>query len=183
MWLIVGLGNPGKEYEKTRHNVGFMVLDKAAGKVDSSNFVHDKKHNGQIAKVRVGDQEAILLKPQTYMNLSGESLASVAKYYKIEPEQTVVISDDVNIELGQVRVRYSGEAGGHKGLGSIISHSGLDFWRIRIGVGLNPQIPIEDYVLQKFAKDEQESVDISIDKTASYLIESISQDSFENKTL
>ncbi len=183
MYLIVGLGNPGSEYERTRHNVGFMVLDKLTKQLDSSDFSLDKKHRGAIAKVRIGESEAILLKPQTYMNLSGESLSSVANYYRIEPEKTIVISDDINLAPGQIRVRYSGEAGGHKGLGSIISHAGLDFWRIRIGIGENPQIPLEDYVLQKFSADEQKTIDDAIDKVASYLIESISQDLFENKTL
>ena len=183
MYLIVGLGNPGQDYLKTRHNVGFMVLDNLVKQVDSSDFVTDKKHKGEIAKIRMGDTEAILLKPQTYMNLSGESLASVAKYYKIEPKNTIVISDDVNLESGQVRVRFSGESGGHKGLSSIISHSGLDFWRIRIGIGLNAQVPIEDYVLQKFSADETKIIDEAIDKTALYLIKSISEESLDNITL
>src|SRR5690606_20535732 len=104
-------------------------------------------------------------------------------YYKIDPEKTIVVSDDVNLDLGQIRVRYSGEAGGHKGLGSIISHSGLDFWRIRIGIGLSEQIPLEGYVLQKFNDDEQKIIHGSIDKVASYLIESITQDKLENITL
>jgi PTH1 family peptidyl-tRNA hydrolase len=160
-----------------------MVLDKLAQKLDSSSFVHEKKHKGQIAKVKIEGQDIILLKPQTYMNLSGEALSSVAKYYHIEPENTIVVSDDVNLDLGQIRVRYSGEAGGHKGLGSIISHAGLDFWRIRVGIGQNTQIPLEDYVLQKFSDNELKIIHDSIDKVASYLIESISQDNFENVTL
>lgn len=183
MYLIVGLGNPGGEYERTRHNVGFMVLDELSKKLDSSNFVTDKKHKAEIAKVRVDGQETILLKPQTYMNLSGESLASVSKYYKIEPEKTLVISDDVNLEPGQIRVRYSGESGGHKGLGSIISHTGIDFWRIRIGIGQSEQIPLEDFVLQKFSQDELKVIAESIDKVSSYLIKSISEESLENITL
>jgi len=115
--------------------------------------------------------------------LSGESLASVAKYYRIESENTVVISDDVNLEPGQIRVRFSGEAGGHKGLGSIISSTGIDFWRIRVGIGQSNQIPLEDYVLQKFNKEEQKNIDGAIDKVTSYLIESISKDNLENITL
>ncbi len=183
MYLIVGLGNPGQEYEKTRHNVGFMVLDKLTKEIDSSSFHHDKKHKGEIAKVRLGEHEIILLKPHTYMNLSGESLASVAKYYEIDPEKTIVISDDVNLELGQIRVRYSGEAGGHKGLGSIISHAGLDFWRIRVGIGQSDQIPLEDYVLQKFSDDENKIINESIDKITTYLIKSLSSEDLENITL
>lgn len=183
MYLIVGLGNPGAEYEKTRHNVGFMVVDRLSSKTDSSKFTKEKKLKGEIAKIKLGSNEAILLKPQTYMNLSGESLSSVAKYYKIEPENTIVVSDDINLELGQIRVRFSGESGGHKGLGSIISHSGLDFWRVRIGVGQSEHVPVEDYVLQKFSPDEQMIISQSIDKAIDFLIESISEDNLENKTL
>jgi len=183
IYLIVGLGNPGGEYEKTRHNVGFMVLDKLAQKVNSENFTAVKKHKGEIAKTRIGESEVILLKPQTYMNLSGESLGSVMAYYKIEGKNTIVIADDANLELGQVRIRFSGEAGGHKGLGSAISHAGSDFWRVRVGIGGSGQVPLEDYVLQKFTSDEEKIIKDAIDKTVSSLIESISERELENKTI
>jgi PTH1 family peptidyl-tRNA hydrolase len=183
MYLIVGLGNPGPEYKDTRHNIGFMAIDEIAKKIDSSKFVFDKKHKTELAKIKIADKEAILLKPQTYMNLSGEALSSVAKYYKIDPEKTIVISDDINLEVGHIRVRYSGEAGGHKGLGSIISHSGLDFWRARIVIGSSDMVPLEDYVLQRMSADERKIIDESIDKVSQYLIESISQEKFENQTI
>jgi len=183
MYLIVGLGNPGEKYTQTRHNVGFMVLDKLANQVGSTSFTSDKKHKGEIAKVKIGKSDVIFLKPQTYMNLSGQSLYSISSYYKIEPEKTIVISDDANLDLGQVRIRYSGEAGGHKGLNSIISQKGNDFWRIRVGIGQSDKIPLEDYVLQKFNSDEIKMLDKAIDKTVSSLLESISQNKFTNQTI
>ncbi|MFH1855260.1 MAG: aminoacyl-tRNA hydrolase [bacterium] len=182
-YLIVGLGNPGPEYENSRHNVGFMVLDNLAKKLEAGEFVGEKRVNGEIAKAKVGERDAILLKPQTYMNLSGEALKSTSDYYKIESENTIVVSDDVNLELGQVRIRFSGEAGGHKGLSSVIGSAGQDFWRVRIGIGQNSDIPMEDFVLQKFTPEEQKLIEEAIDKVSSILIESITQDKLENITL
>ncbi|MBU1018526.1 aminoacyl-tRNA hydrolase [Patescibacteria group bacterium] len=181
-YLIVGLGNPGQEYEKTRHNVGFMVLDNLAKKLEAGEFRTEKRVNGEIVKTKIGERDAILLKPQTYMNLSGEALKSTSEYYKIENQNTIVISDDVNLELGQVRIRFSGEAGGHKGLSSVIGSAGQDFWRVRIGIGQNSNIPMEDFVLQRFTNDEQAVISQAIDKTSTLLVESITKDKLENIT-
>ena len=121
MYIIVGLGNPGKDYENTRHNVGFMVIDEAARKYNIS--VNEKKHKAIIGKGFIAGQKVILAKPQTFMNLSGESVRDIIDYYKIdETTELIVISDDISLDVGQLRVRKKGSAGGHNGLKNIILH-------------------------------------------------------------
>lgn len=178
MKLIVGLGNPGKEYENTRHNVGFLILDKMQNaniksQNDNVKFKMEKKLNAEIVKINIDDEEILLTKPQTFMNLSGEAVQKIVQFYKIKPEDIIVVCDDINLEIGQVRIRKGGSDGGHNGLKSIIAHLGSDFWRIRVGVGKNT-IPAEAYVLQKFPIDEQEAILKTIDKTADLLVELIS---------
>lgn len=185
-YLIVGLGNPGLEYAKNRHNVGFIAVDRLAKKAEpfgKIEFKSEKRLNTELCKTQIGDTEAILAKPQTFMNLSGESVSKVADYYKIDPKNTVVISDDANLEIGQIRVRFGGDSGGHNGLKSIIGSIGGEFWRVRIGVGENGQIPLEDYVLQNPSADEVKIIADTIDKTTDYLLESISNNSLENHTI
>ena len=155
MFMIAGLGNPGKEYETTRHNAGFMVIDALADKLGAD--VSEKKHKALCGKAVIGGQKCILLKPQTYMNSSGESLRAAADYYKIAPEDIIVIYDDISLAPGQLRVRAKGSAGGHNGMKSIIYQLGSeDFPRIKIGVGSpeNPDYDLADYVLGKFTKTE-----------------------------
>jgi PTH1 family peptidyl-tRNA hydrolase len=186
MYLIVGLGNPGLEYAKNRHNVGFMAVEQLAKKAEpfgKVGFDSEKKLEAEITKTKIGDTEIIICKPQTFMNLSGKSVSKIMDYYDVEPYNTIVISDDTNLELGQVRVRSGGDSGGHNGLKSIISSIGQDFWRVRIGIGENVQIPLEDYVLQNPSDAELKIIADMIDKTADYLLESISNNSLENHTI
>ena len=135
MYIIVGLGNPGKEYENTRHNAGFMVIDKLAE--DAGIRVIEKKHKALIGKGMIDGEKVVLVKPQTYMNLSGESVGEVIDFYKIdEKSELIVISDDIDLDVGQLRIRGKGSAGGHNGLKNIILHLGHEgFCRVRVGVG------------------------------------------------
>ncbi|WP_124065792.1 aminoacyl-tRNA hydrolase [Clostridium sp. E02] len=157
MYIIAGLGNPSREYDKTRHNVGFEAIDLLADKLGIQ--VTDKKHRALCGTGMVGTEKVILSKPQTYMNLSGESIRSMADFYKIDPEHIIIICDDINLCEGQLRIRLKGSAGGHNGLKNIINHLGtLEFPRIRVGVGEKPkEMDLADYVLGRFPK-EQEAV-------------------------
>lgn len=160
MFIIVGLGNPSKEYEGTRHNVGFDVIDKLADKYNIS--VDTKKHRAFIGKGMIGGQKVILAKPQTYMNLSGESVRSLLDYYKVdEEEELLVIYDDISLGTGQLRIRAKGSAGGHNGIKNIIAHlGGQVFPRIKVGVGEKPpKYDLADYVLGHFSKAEQEQME------------------------
>ena len=155
MYLIAGLGNPTREYEKTRHNVGFEAIDILADKAGTT--VTEKKHKALYGKGYIGGQKVILAKPQTYMNLSGESIREIADFYKIEPENIIILCDDINLSEGQLRIRLKGSAGGHNGLKNIISHLGTqEFPRIRIGVGEKPRgMDLAGYVLGRFPKEQQ----------------------------
>ncbi len=134
MYIIAGLGNPGKEYEKTRHNAGFGVIDVLAADAGISAF--GKEHRALVGKGTIAGEKCLLVKPQTYMNLSGESIREIMDYYRVEEENLIVISDDVAQPVGQIRVRPKGSAGGHNGLKNIIQHLGNDnFVRVRVGVG------------------------------------------------
>lgn len=156
MKLIVGLGNPGKKYERTRHNFGFAALDELARalRVDFS----PSSYKGELAIVSHSIHDKIfLLKPQTYMNLSGESAALLANFYKISPQDVLVIFDDLDLPLGRLRFAAKGSAGGHNGIKSLIEHFGTtDFPRLKLGIGrpIHPGFEVVDYVLQKFSKDE-----------------------------
>lgn len=159
MYLIAGLGNPGKEYEKTRHNAGFGAIDALAEKLGIS--VEEKKYKGLFGKGRIGAEPVILLKPQTYMNLSGESVRAAADFYKIGPEHMIVIYDDIDLEVGRLRLRAKGSAGGHNGIKNIIAHMGTqEFPRVRIGVGAKPdRMDLADYVLGRFSQVEQSQME------------------------
>lgn len=150
MWLITGLGNPGKEYALNRHNIGFMALNALAGGSGWS-----KKFQGEIAECFVGVEKTILLKPLTYMNLSGESVGKAANFYKIPPEQVLVIHDDLDIPLGKLRVKRGGGHGGHNGLKSIDLHLGKEYWRLRLGIGHpGDRERVTGHVLGNFDKTE-----------------------------
>ena len=160
MYIIVGLGNFGKEYNNTRHNIGFQVIDKLSEEENIS--VLEKKHRAVIGKGVVCGQKCILAKPLTYMNLSGESIGEMVQYYKVdETAELIVISDDISLDVGQLRVRKKGSAGGHNGLKNIIAHLGHDnFIRIKVGVGEKPKgWDLADYVLGHFSGPEQKIMD------------------------
>lgn len=155
MYIIVGLGNPKKEYENTRHNAGFAVIDKIAEK--NGVIMGEKKHKAIVGRGYINGQKVILAKPQTYMNLSGESVRQLLDFYKSdEKSELVVIYDDISLPPGQLRIRKKGSAGGHNGMKNIILHLGHDtFVRLRIGVGEKPAgWDLVDYVLGHFGKDE-----------------------------
>lgn len=163
VYCIVGLGNPEKKYENTRHNIGFDVIDEIAGKY--SIAVRDRGFKALFGKGVVEGQRVLLVKPQTYMNLSGESVREITDYYKIDPEEElIVISDDISLEPGGIRIRKKGSAGGHNGLKNIIKHLDTEnFMRIRMGVGEKPkEWDLADYVLGRFTKEERQKVDQSI---------------------
>lgn len=169
MKLVVGLGNPTIKYDKTRHNVGFEVIDELA---DKYNIALDTmKHKGMYGKGKIEGQSVILLKPMTFMNLSGESVALVSKYYKVAPEDIIVIYDDINLDVGRLRIREKGSAGGHNGMKNIIAHLGTEeFPRIRIGVGMKPpRMDLADYVLSHFSEDEQALMNQGYDKACEAL--------------
>lgn len=163
MYIIVGLGNPKKEYDNTRHNIGFDVIDALA---DVNRIgVTEKKHKALIGKGIIAGQKVVLAKPQTFMNLSGESVRELTDYYKIdETVELIVISDDISLDVGQLRIRKKGSAGGHNGLKSIILHLGHDgFQRIKMGVGEKPKnYDLADYVLGHFSKEERQVMDDSV---------------------
>ncbi|MBQ9140241.1 MAG: aminoacyl-tRNA hydrolase [Lachnospiraceae bacterium] len=165
MFIIVGLGNPGKDYTNTRHNIGFDVIDALADLAGIS--VIEKKHKAIIGKGVIDGQKVILAKPQTYMNLSGESVRDIIDYYKVDEEQElIVISDDISLDVGNIRVRKKGSAGGHNGLKNIIAHLGHDtFLRVKMGVGEKPKgYDLADYVLGHFTADERKIMNESAKK-------------------
>ena len=163
MFVIVGLGNPDKRYEKTRHNIGFDVIDALA---DQYNIVvKEKKHKALCGTGAIEGRKVLLVKPQTYMNLSGESVAEVMQFYKIDPEsEMLIIFDDISLAPGNIRVRKKGSAGGHNGIKSIIAHTGTqNFMRIKVGVGEKPQgWDLADHVLGRFSSEDRKKVDEAI---------------------
>ena len=166
MKLIVGLGNPGREYELTRHNIGFMAIDELAKRWNIS--LNEQKFKGVFGAGFVNGEKVILLKPLTYMNLSGESILPLMDYYKIDVEDFVVMYDDLDIPVGKLRLRMKGSAGGHNGVKSTISHLGTqEFQRIRMGIDRPKNgMKVVDYVLGRFTSEEIPDVNHSIEKAA-----------------
>jgi PTH1 family peptidyl-tRNA hydrolase len=163
MYLIVGLGNPGKKYEHTRHNIGFDVMDALADKYNIS--ISEVKHKALCGKGVIEGQKVVLAKPQTYMNLSGESVVELLNYYKLQPEdEMIVVFDDISLEPGQIRIRKKGSAGGHNGIKNIISLTGTqEFMRIKVGVGEKPKgWDLVDHVLGHFNEQDRVSVEAAI---------------------
>jgi peptidyl-tRNA hydrolase, PTH1 family len=157
--LIVGLGNPGAKYDGTRHNFGFMALD-AALAAWGGQWKTEKTWKALTAKTRVADDTVLLVKPQTYMNLSGDSVGPLARYYQLPPEKVLVVVDDINLPFGRMRYRASGSAGGHNGLKSIEQHLGTSQYpRLRLGVGLQGEAePLVNHVLSSFTPDENQAI-------------------------
>lgn len=173
MYLIAGLGNPGREYAGTRHNVGFEVVDALCAKYDIK--LNKEKFRAVFGDGRIGGEKVIVAKPQTYMNLSGESIREIADWYKIDNEHIIIIYDDISLPVGKLRIREKGSAGGHNGIKNIIYQLNTDvFPRIKVGTGMprNPDYDIKDYVLGHFSKEE---IDILIKSAvrAVYAVEEI----------
>lgn len=155
-YIIAGLGNPGAKYEMTRHNAGFLALDLYA--VRNNADIKKLKYHSLVREVTVSGKRCLLMKPQTFMNNSGEAIGEAAKFYKIPPERVIVISDDTTLDVGKIRIRRKGSAGGHNGLKSIIAHLGSeDFPRVKIGVGKKPDAytDLADWVLARFPKESE----------------------------
>ena len=165
-WLVVGLGNPGAKYANTRHNAGFMVVDELARRSCES---FRKKFHGQVARCRVGNEDAILLQPMTYMNRSGISVGEAASFYKTPPEQVVVVHDEVDLPFGQLRLKVGGGHGGHNGLRSIFAHYDREFVRLRFGVGRPQHGETTDHVLGTFSSEEVPLLETTVDEAANWV--------------
>ena len=162
MFLVVGLGNPGPKHKNNRHNIGFMVIDKVIDDLKPTS-IHKKEFKGELYKYK----DILLLKPKTYMNLSGESVAAVKNFYKIDNNKIVVIHDDLDLAFGALRFKIGGSSGGHNGLKSIDSKIGNDYIRVRIGIGRpNEKERVISYVLSDFSEKEKEHLDEVINKAA-----------------
>lgn len=176
MYAIFGLGNPEKQYDKTRHNIGFDVIDELAFQMGVS--VTTKRHKALCGVGMIGNEKVVLVKPQTYMNLSGEAVRAVMDFYKLDPEkEIIVIYDDVSLDVGNIRIRAKGSAGGHNGIKSIIAHAGTQtFKRIKVGVGSNVGGDMIKHVLGKFSSNERKTVDEAVVKAANAAKVIISED-------
>ena len=165
MYIICGLGNPGKDYESTRHNLGFMTLDVLSSRLGIS--VNKLKFRALIGEGRIGSEKVVLVKPQTYMNLSGEALRPIMEFYKEDPSHLLVVYDDIDLEPGTIRIRPFGSAGTHNGMRSVIYPLQTDrFPRIRIGEGKNGVIPLERYVLMRIPENEKKLVQEAVERAA-----------------
>nr|WP_314278980.1 aminoacyl-tRNA hydrolase [uncultured Peptostreptococcus sp.] len=176
MYIIVGLGNPGKKYEYTRHNAGFDVLDIIANEYGIK--IDKIKHKALIGEGRIGTEKVVLVKPQTYMNLSGESVQSIFQFYKIGPERLIVIYDDIDLDVGKLRIRKKGSAGSHNGMKSIIKCLGFqDFPRIRVGVSKpGPNVDLADFVLSRVPSDQADNMRQGFEKAVKTVEEIIKTD-------
>ena len=166
-WLIVGLGNPGKEYEKTRHNAGWRAIDRIAEKLNCK--IDKAKFQGLYAQTKYADGKLFLLKPMTYMNLSGRSVLQLSAYFHIPPQRIIVLFDDISLEPGRLHIRRDGSAGGHNGIKSIIAEVGSqDFPRVKIGVGAkpHPEQDLADWVLSAFSPTEEKALVSALDRAA-----------------
>jgi len=163
--LVVGLGNPGKQYEKTKHNIGFMVVDAIADSVPHTPWREEQR--AEVCSITVAGEKVLLVKPQTFMNVSGESVGPLMRYYKIDPSDVYCIYDDMDLPVGKLRIRLNGSSGGHNGIKSLISHLGTEnFPRFRVGIGRPlPQWTVIDHVLAPFSEESQEKVQKGIKDT------------------
>ena len=178
MILIVGLGNPGKQYEQTRHNIGFDVIDYMANKYNID--VKREKFKGICGEGFIENKKVILLKPLTYMNLSGESIRELANFYKLEDDEIIVVYDDISLDIGRLRIREKGSAGGHNGIKSIIQNLGGDkFPRVKVGVG-QPKDNLVNHVLGKFSKEDREHIEKVIPVVSDAIVEIVKNDAKES---
>jgi PTH1 family peptidyl-tRNA hydrolase len=160
--LVVGLGNPGPKYTETRHNAGFWFLDALAHRYNAS-FKHESRFSGELSKARICDKDIYLLKPSTFMNLSGQSISAVASYFKIPAQKILVVHDELDLPAGTIRIKQGGGHGGHNGLRDSIATLGKDFWRLRLGIG-HPghKDAVVGYVLKRASKEDQRLIDDAI---------------------
>ena len=175
MKMIAGLGNPGKKYENQRHNLGFMVIDSIA---DSHQIdINEKKFKADFGKGSLNGESVILVKPQTFMNLSGEAINQLARYFKIDVEDVIVIADDLNIDFGRIRIRKKGSDGGHNGLKSISQCLGSqEFPRVRVGIGLPKEAyDVSNFVLSQFKAEEKEELDKLVKRSAEATVTIVTQ--------
>ncbi|MBT3231105.1 aminoacyl-tRNA hydrolase [Candidatus Uhrbacteria bacterium] len=174
MKLIIGLGNPGKKYEQTRHNVGFMVLNAIANELKAS-FSEKSDLHSEVAELNLEGDKLILAKPTTFMNKSGDALQAIVKKYKVNVDDVWVVYDDASLDLGTIRIRQEGSAGGHNGVKSIIDTiDSQTFWRFKVGVGSPPEnFPLEDWVLSKFAEDQIEMQNKIIELTKESILNAL----------
>jgi len=171
MYIIAGLGNPGKEYASSRHNAGYMAVEYLAGKLNTK--LNKLKFNSVYGDTSINGEKVMLVKPVTYMNKSGIAIAEIVKFYKISTSNLIVIYDDIDIPLGALRIRPSGSAGTHNGMKSIVDSIGSEFPRIRIGIGRNEEMDLADFVLQRFSSNEKDIVTPIIEKAAEAAVEII----------
>lgn len=175
MKLIVGLGNPGKEYENTRHNIGYIFIDSLADKLGIS--IDKKKFNGLYTEAVINNEKVLLVKPLSYMNLSGEVVEKFVNFYKIDINDILIINDDLDLDVGRVRLRLRGSSGGHNGLKNIALHLKTeDFKRLKIGISNNKLIDTKDYVLGKFTKEDKEIINNLKDKIVNLLMDFVNTD-------
>jgi len=168
--LIVGLGNPGAEYEQTRHNAGFWLVDNLANSLPGARLQRETRFNALLAKTSVAGHDLWLLEPQTYMNRSGQSVGALARFYKVNADEVLVVHDELDLAPGIARLKKGGSSGGHNGLKDITAALGTqDYWRLRLGIGhprsLNLQQAVADFVLHRPRKEEQQLIDEAIDKS------------------
>ena len=172
MKVVIGLGNPGKKYEKTRHNIGFIAIDNLRKKMNISD--EREKFQALISEKNIDGEKVIFLKPQTFMNLSGNSVIEIVNFYKLDPKKDIiVIYDDMDLSFGDIRIREKGSSGGHNGIKSIISHIGEEFIRIKCGIGAKEKDAIE-HVLGEFNQTEQKDLDEILEKINNCVIEMLS---------
>lgn len=176
MKLLVGLGNPGKAYANTRHNVGWMVLNDLA-KEYMAAFENKKRWKARVTSIQINGERVVMLKPQTFMNRSGEAVQAARGWFrKIPVENIWIVHDDVDLPLGEIRIKQGGSSAGHRGVDSVAKMLGsVDFWRVRIGIGRpdNPNVPLEDYVLKKFSSEEMKQVEMVVDEARIKIIDKI----------
>ncbi|MGO4380128.1 aminoacyl-tRNA hydrolase [Pseudoduganella sp. RAF53_2] len=168
--LIVGLGNPGPDYEQTRHNAGFWLVDNLANSLPNARLQRESGFNAMVAKTIIGGNQLWLLEPQTYMNRSGQSVGAIARFYKIQPDEVLVVHDELDLAPGVAKLKKGGSSGGHNGLKDITSALGTqDYWRLRIGIGhprtLNLNQPVADFVLHRPRREEQLLIEEAIEKS------------------
>ena len=175
MKMVVGLGNPGREYENTRHNIGFIIVDSYAKKNNITSF--QEKFNGLYTKVYLNGEYFLLVKPLSFMNLSGTVVREYAKYFKIAPKDILVIQDDLDLPVGKIKLKYKGSCGGHNGIRNIIDSLNTEYFpRFKVGIDKNPLIPIKDYVIGKFSLEDRKKIDKICDFSSDIINDFVTKD-------